>query len=165
MRKPQILISIILIVLAGCLPAPSSTPALPSPVLPSPVPLGEQQVIDIVWQAFDPNTSSHDKTAWDIIEVRSVTGQEVQDLFMGESVWGGCTSGPTPPDNASIVPDGSYWYVELQPRPATPRPVPTEFSSPTAPPMIPEPFVFQARFLVDAITGQVVARKISCVIY
>ncbi len=122
-------------------------------------------MIDIVWQAFDPNTSSHDRTAWDFIEVRSVTGQEVQDLFEGEPIPGGCAPGPTPPDNASIVPDGSYWFVDIQRRPVTPQPLPTEYYSPTAPPNIPEPFVFQARFLVDAITGQVVARKISCVIY
>ncbi len=162
MRKPQILISIILIVLAGCLPAPSSTPALPSPL-----PLDEQQVINIVWQAFDPNTSSHDQTAWDIIEVRNVTGQEVQDLFKGDTFHLVCTPGPTPPANASIVPDGSYWYVEILRHPVTPRPMPTELYSPTARPIIPEPYVYEAHFLVDAITGQVVARKISifCVIY
>lgn len=160
MRKPQILISIILIVLAGCLPAPSSTPALPSPV-----PLGEQQVIDIVWQAFDPNTSSHDRTAWDIIEVRSVTGQEVQDLFKGDTILCGYVPGPTPPANASLVPDGSYWYVVIRRHPVTPQPWPTELYSPTAPPRIPEPFTYEANFLVDAITGQVVARRIFCVIY
>ena len=155
MRKSHILISIILILLAGCQPAPSS---------PSSVPLGKGQVIDIVWQAFDPNTSSHDRTAWEF-EVRSVTGQEVQDLFTGRPIPGGCVPGPTPPDNVSIVPDGPYWVVEIQRRPVTPQPLPTEYYSPTAPPNIPEPFVYQARFLVDAITGQVVARKISCVIY
>jgi hypothetical protein len=136
-----------------------------TPALPSPIPLSEQQVIDIVWQALDPNTSSHNRTAWEIIVVQTVTGREVQDQFEGEPVPGGCAPGPTPPDNASIAPDGSYWYVEMQRISATPQPQPTGLFSPTAPPNIPEPFVYQAHFLIDAITGQVTARKLFCVIY
>jgi hypothetical protein len=160
MRKPQILISILLIVLTGCQLAPSSTPALPSPI-----PLSEQQVIDIVWQALDPNTSSHNQAAWKIVSMRTVTGQEVQDLFEGEPAHRICTPGPTPPENARIALDGSYWYVEMQPRSATPQPQGTKPLSPTAFPNVPEPFVYQAHFLVDVSTGQVVARKLHCVIY
>ena len=160
MRKQQFLISIMLIVLAGCQPAPSSTPASSSPI-----PLSRQQVTDIVWQALDPNTSSHNQAAWEIVGVQTVTGREVQDLFEGEPVPGGCAPGPTPHDNATIALDGSYWYVQMKPRFATPRPQPAEQFSPTAPPNVPEPFVNQAHFLVDAITGQVVAHKLYCVIY
>jgi hypothetical protein len=97
--------------------------------------------------------------------VGTVTGRDVQDLFEGEPVPGGCAPGPTPPDNAAIALDSPYWFVEMRPRSATPRPQPTEQSSPTAPPSIPEPFVYQAHFLVDAGTGRVVARKLHCVIY
>ena len=128
-------------------------------------PLSEQQVVDIVWQALEPNTSSHNQAAWEIADVQAVTGQEVQDLFEGEPVPGRCAPGPKPPDNATIAPEGSYWYVQMRPRSATPRPRPTKQYSPTAPPIVPEPFVYQAHFLVDASTGQVVARKLHCVIY
>lgn len=135
------------------------------PALPLSIPINEQQAIDIAWQALDPNTSSHSLTAWEIVVVKTITGREVQDLFKGEPVPGGCAPGPTPPDNASIVPDSSYWYVEMQRRSATPQPPPIELYSPTAPPNIPEPIVYQANFLIDAITGQVTARKLFCVIY
>jgi hypothetical protein len=134
--------------------------------LPKPILLSEKQVIDIAWQALDPNTSSHSRTAWETIVAKSVTGREVQDRFEGEPVPGKCTSGPTPPDNADIAPDGYYWYVEMIPRLATPRPQPTQLFSPTAPPNIPEPFIYLAYFLIDANTGQVTARKLLCgVIY
>lgn len=149
----------------GC--APSSTLTLAPPkataVPPTPIPISEQQAIDIVWQALDPNTSSHNQAAWEIIDVQTVTGREVQDQFEGEPVPGGCARGPTPPDNSTIALDGSYWYLQMRPRYATPRP-PAELS-PTSPPNVPEPFVYQAHFLVDSITGQVVARKLHCVIY
>lgn len=129
------------------------------------VPLSQQQVADIVWQALESNTSSHNRAAWEIVTVHSSTGREVQALFAGEPVPGGCAPGPTPPANAAIVLDQTYWYVQMKPRSATPRPQPTEQYSPTAPPSVPEPFVFQADFLVDASTGQIVARKLHCVIY
>lgn len=128
-------------------------------------PPSEQQVVAIVWQALEPNTSSHNQAAWEIIRVQAVTGQEVQDLFEGEPVLGGCVPGPAPRDNATVALDGSYWYVQMKPRSATPRPQPTEQFSPTAPPNVPEPFVYQAHFLVDVSTGQIVARKLYCVIY
>jgi hypothetical protein len=37
--------------------------------------------------------------------------------------------------------------------------------SPTAPLVVPEPFMYQAMFLMDAADDQVVARKLYCVIY
>jgi hypothetical protein len=128
-------------------------------------PLSEQQVTDLVWEALEPNTSSRDRAAWEVVGVEIVSARDVQDLFEGEPVPGRCAPGPTPPDNARIGRGGSYWYVQMKPRPATPRPVPTELFSPTAAPLVPEPYVYQAHFLVDADTGKVVARKLYCVIY
>jgi hypothetical protein len=55
--------------------------------------------------------------------------------------------------------------VDLKPRSATPLPSPTEEFSPTAPPNIPEPFLYRAEFLVDTGTGLIVARKLSCSVY
>jgi hypothetical protein len=128
-------------------------------------PPGEQQVSDIVWQALEPNTSSHNRTAWEIVRMETVTGRDVQDQFEGEPAPGGCVPGPQPPDNAGIALDGAYWYVQMKPRSVTPVPGPAEQFSPTAPPNIPEPFVYQADFLVDANTGKIAARKLYCVIY
>lgn len=132
---------------------------------PKAVPLDEQQVTRIVWQALEPNTSSHNQSAWEVVSIEPVTGGEVQDQFEGEPVPGGCAPGPNPPENATIAPDGSYWYVEMRPRPTTPQPQPPEQYSPTAPPLVPEPYIYQAHFLVDASTGQIIARKLLCVIY
>ena len=125
-------------------------------------PLREQQVIDIAWLALEPNTSSHNQAAWEVVSVQSVRGQEVLDMFEGEPV---SCPGPTPPKNAMIALDSFYWYVQMQRRPATPQPQPTEQFSPTAPPRIPEPFLYLAHFLIDSRTGHVVARKFDCVIY
>lgn len=132
---------------------------------PKASPPNEQQVLEVVWQALEPNTSSHSQAAWELVDARTVTGQEVLDLFEGEPVPGSCAPGPYPPDNAAIALNGSYWYVQMRPRTATPQTLPTEQFSPTAPPLVPEPFLYQAHFLVDARTGEVVARKLYCVIY
>ena len=64
--------------------------------------------------------------------------------------------------NGEIKPEGDYWFVGMSPKSATPLPRPT--LSPTAPPFIPEPFLRQALFLID-MDGNVVARKLFCVIY
>jgi hypothetical protein len=125
----------------------------------------EGQVLDIVWEALEPNTSSHNRSVWEVVEVRSVTGDETQEMFEGEPVPGNCAPGPRPPDNATITNDDSYWYVLMSPIHVTAEPPPTEQFSPTAPPNIPEPFLYQAHFLVDARNGEVIARKLDCVIY
>lgn len=142
--------------LASC-QIPTGLPASPSGGV------GEQQAVDVAWTTLEPNTSSRNRANWEVVAVRRVTGQEVAQEFEGE-VAPGCWKGPTPPANSPIDPAGDYWYVEMRPLPATSvpqnRPV-----SPTEPPAIPEPFVRGARFLVDVASGQVVARKLHCVIY
>jgi hypothetical protein len=122
--------------------------------------LSEQHLLDMAWDALEPHTSSHSQDNWEVVAVRQVNGQEVVALFQQEQprcVW------PTPLPNERIRPSGEYWYVEMKPRPATP--LPGEKLSPTAPPRIPEPFVRQAFFLLDAVEGRVVARMLYCVIY
>jgi hypothetical protein len=34
----------------------------------------QSQVIDIVWKALEPNTSSHERSNWQVVEVESVSG-------------------------------------------------------------------------------------------
>jgi hypothetical protein len=122
----------------------------------------EQQVRDTAWEALEPNTSSHNRVNWEFAEVRQVVGREVAEQFEGKPA-PGCP-GPTPPANGAIRPSGAYWYAHLKRRPATPLPQKGTVS-PTAPPVVPEPFMYQALFLIDATDGQVVARKLYCVIY
>ncbi len=155
------IILVTLVVIATCVGC-SQPSLLPNPFAVK-TPLNQAQVIKIAWQALDPNTHSHTQTAWEVNTIQIVTGQEVQDQFTGDPARG-CL-GPTPPDNTLIVPDGRYYYVEMQPIPAMPQPVPDGQYSSTAPPNIPEPFVQKAQFLIDAITGEVTARKLFCVIY
>jgi hypothetical protein len=121
-----------------------------------------EQVLDAAWEALEPNTSSHDRANWEVAEVRHVVGREVAEQFEGRPA-PGCP-GPTPPANGAISPSGAYWYVHLKRRPATPVPQ-TGTIPPTAPPVVPEPFMYQAMFLIDPADGQVVARKLYCVIY
>jgi hypothetical protein len=123
--------------------------------------LTEQQAVDTAWQALAPNTSSGERVNWQVVAVEQVKGQDVAEKFAGEPSLG-CWRGPTPVPNGEIRSAADYWYVELMPQPATPLPAAT--ISPTAPPLIPEPFLRQALFLVDS-DGQVIARKLYCVIY
>lgn len=122
--------------------------------------LTEQEVLDVAWKDLEPHTSSHDRANWEVVDVRQVKGREVAETFEREQprcIW------PTPLPNETISPSATYWYVELKPRPATP--LPGEKISPTAPPRIPEPFVYDAFFLINPADGQVVARMLHCVIY
>lgn len=125
--------------------------------------LPEAQVLDIVWNALDPYTSSHNRPAWQVMETQFGKGESVAKVFDGEPATG-CWSGPPPPENGEINPANDYWYVLMAPYPATPEPF-FGTSSPTAPPLIPEPFLKQAHFLIDPRAGDIIARKLICVVY
>jgi len=58
-----------------------------------------------------------------------------------------------------------YKPVQFQPLPATPLSPEGEMMSATAPPRIPEPFLYRADLLLEAESGKVVARRLYCVIY
>jgi hypothetical protein len=124
---------------------------------------GRSQVVEIVWEALEPNTSSRERSNWQVVEVRSVSGESVAERFEGDPA-PGCWSGPEPPENKAVRASKTYWYVLMVPTPATPEPYPGT-PSPTAPPQIPEPFLREAHFLVDPRTNEIVARKLHCVIY
>lgn len=125
--------------------------------------LPEAQVLDIVWAALEPNTSSHTQSNWQVKETQLVKGEKVAKQFEGEPVTG-CWFGPTPPENKEISPTNEYWYVLMTPSPATPEPF-YGTPSPTAPPLIPEPFLRQAHFLTEPRSGEIIARKLICVVY
>ncbi len=121
----------------------------------------EQQMRDAAWAALNPSTTSHNRAYWDFPEVRQVRGIEVSSQF-GKDAAPGCL-GPPPPANATIAAAQVYWFVRAERRAMTPIPQ-NRTLSPTGPPAIPDPFMYQALFLLDA-NGKVVARKLFCVIY
>lgn len=125
--------------------------------------LGEAQVIDIVWNSLEPNTSSHKRSSWQVMEAYLVIGEKILQQFEGEPA-PDCWFGPKPPENKEINPTKDYWYVLMTPYPATPEPF-YGTSSPTAPPLIPEPFLKYAYFLVDPLNGEIIARSLICIIY
>jgi hypothetical protein len=125
--------------------------------------ISQSQVIDIVWDALEPNTSSHNRSNWQVVEVQLVIGESVAERFEGEPA-PGCWSGLKLVENKSINSKDNYWFVLMTPKPATPMPS-YGTPSPTAPPLIPEPFLMEAYFLVDPETSDIVARRLICVIY
>jgi len=123
----------------------------------------EELVLDAVWTALEPNTASHDRGNWDVVEIYQIKGRQVDNRFEGEPA-PGCWSGPQPPENGDVKPGRTYWLVQMIPKPAAP--VPGQGTpSPTAPPNIPEPFLRAAHFLVDSQSGNIAARKLLCIIY
>jgi hypothetical protein len=122
------------------------------------------ELIDIVWIALEPNTSSHDLANWEAIDIKKVKGEEVIEQFEGDPA-PGCWKGPPPPENGTIDSLQTYWYVQMKPQPATPIPPKEGEYSPTAPPLIPEPHTRGATFLLDMDSLEIVARKLACVIY
>jgi hypothetical protein len=125
--------------------------------------ISQVQMIDIVWVALEPSTSSHNRSNWQVLEARLAIGENVAERFAGDPA-PGCWSGPKPAENKGINAKENYWFVLLTPKPATPMPF-YGTPSPTAPPLIPEPFLREASFLVDSETSDIVARKLICVIY
>jgi hypothetical protein len=148
--------AVVLLILAAC-GAGTETPSLPEPGPPA---IDRERATGAAWEALEPNTASHDRANWAVVEVRTVSGREVADEFEGWTYHGAC-GGPAPPPNGEIEPAETYWYVEMKPQPATPS---GPSMSPTAPPLVPEPFMFRALFLIDE-SGQVIARMLACVVY
>ena len=140
--------AVALLILAGCA-AGTETPAL-----------DRDRASDIAWEALEPNTMSHDRANWAVVEAHTASGQSVAEEFEGWTFYGAC-GGPAPPPNGEIEPSETYWYVEMRPQPATPS---GPSMSPTAPPLVPEPFMFRALFLIDG-SGQVISRVLTCVVY
>lgn len=123
--------------------------------------LSAGDVEKIAWEALEPNTSSHDRSNWKVVEVQSVQGAQVAEEFDAWVFYGYCP-GPEPPRNQTVDPGQTYWLARFEALRATPAVTPL---SPTAPPAIPEPFLYQAGFLIHPGTGQVLARYYHCVIY
>ena len=147
-RSLFLCVALVALLLAAC-GGGTSTPSL-----------NRDRASEIAWQALEPNTASHSRANWTVMEVQTVSGQNVAEEFEGWVYHAAC-GGPAPPPNSEIEPSQTYWFVELRPRPATPS---GPSMSPTAPPLVPEPFIQRALILLDE-SGQVEARMLACVVY
>jgi hypothetical protein len=121
--------------------------------------LGQQQALEIAWKALDPNTISHDVESWEIDEARKVVGGAVVSEFSIPSKQN--CPGPRPPDNQPIKVSSEYWYVRVLPHPQVLRPQ-KDIAAPSSMPIIPEPNIQSAIFLIEMYNGEVVARKLTC---
>jgi hypothetical protein len=121
--------------------------------------LGQQQALEIAWKALDPNTISHDVESWEINEAHKVLGGEVVSEFSLPSKEN--CPGPRPPDNQPIKISSEYWYIKVLPHPQVYRPQ-KDTAAPSSLPIIPEPNIKSAIFLIDMYNGEVIARKLTC---
>jgi hypothetical protein len=120
--------------------------------------LSQEQVLDIVWTDFRPNTSSQNRSNWENTQVSLVTGREVVGEFSVIPI--SKCPGPTLPENRAIRASSNYWFVKVVPRSFTPTDTATmQFGDEV---IIPEPLIHQASYLVDSTSGDIVARRLFC---
>lgn len=141
--KRLLLFSIVLFSLAACNRHPAR--------------LTQSQVIDIAWKALEPNTSSQNRSNWDILQAEKVTGLQVVDQF-GDAGYLKCP-GPAMPENLAIRASTEYWYIKAVPVHLLEG---SQKASNAPDGLVPEPILQEATFLIDPFSGQVVARKFFC---
>jgi hypothetical protein len=124
----------------------------------------EQQIRDIAWEALDPYTISHSRDAWEVIEIKKVFGHDISEQFKDEYYYGCMTTTTLVPEN-QINLSKLYWYVHMEPRPATSLPPKLKEPESTGNPrIIPEPSLSNALFLIDPDDGQVLVRRLGCAV-
>lgn len=120
--------------------------------------MSQQQVLDLVWTDFRPNTSSQNRSNWDNIEISLVSGREVVNEF--SAIPASSCPGPALPENRAIRASSQYWFVKVAPK------VISLANSDIAPTVdeviVPEPLIEGASYLVDSTTGEIVARRFFC---
>lgn len=120
--------------------------------------LTQEQVLNIIWDDFSPSTSSQDRNNWEHISFSLVNGREVVGEF--STVPNSQCPGPALPENKAIRATSQYWFVKVAPSEISYK---NADASPTVSEhIIPEPLIQQASFLVDAISGEIVARRFFC---
>lgn len=135
---------IVSLALAGCIEQPKR--------------LSQDQVLDLVWTDFRPSTSSQNRSNWDNVEVSLVSGREVVREFSAVPI--SRCPGPPLPENKAIRASSQYWMVKVMPKPIDLK---ASAASPTADKVIvPEPLFESASYLVDATSGEIVARRYFC---
>jgi hypothetical protein len=127
--------------------------------------LSEQKVRDLAWKALNPYTLSHNRDAWEVIEIRKVFWKDISDQFTSGYYYG-CRTKTTQESDRPIDLSKVYWYVHMEPRPVTP--LPPRRNEPVGtgnPPIKPEMNIENALFLIDPDNGQIIARRLGCIVY
>jgi hypothetical protein len=120
--------------------------------------LTQEQVMDIIWEDFRPNTSSQNRSNWENPLLSLVSGREVVNEFSAVPI--SRCPGPALPENKAIRASSQYWFAKVTPRDFSKG---GAASAATVDEMIiPEPLIQHASYLVDAITGEIVARRFFC---
>jgi len=120
--------------------------------------LSQEQVLDILWDDFRPNTSSQNRSNWDNTEFSLVTGREVVNEFSAVPI--SRCPGPALPENKAIRASSQYWFIKVAPKDLS---LTNSAAAPTVDELIvPEPLIQQASYLIDSITGEIVARRFFC---
>jgi hypothetical protein len=121
----------------------------------------EQQIGNIAWRALDPYTSSHNRKAWEIIEIKKVVGSEIIEQFKYREYYG-CITPATQIFDSGIDANKIYWFVHMKPRKVTP--LPPELITPATvdPLIVPDIVLANALFLIDPGNGQVLVRRLGC---
>jgi len=121
--------------------------------------INQQEALEFVWQALDPNTMSHNREDWEIHAADRVYGKDVVSEFA--AIHRVNCPGPSIPENKPIKITAEYWYIKVVPHPEALRRQ-QGTSSPELVPVVPEPNIEEAVFLIDLFNGDVIARKILC---
>lgn len=120
--------------------------------------LTQERVLDIVWEDLRPLTSTQNRGNWESTQISLVSGREVVGEFSALP-YQQCP-GPALPENQPIRAASRYWLVKVAPKD------PSQITTASAPTMdenfVPEPLIQQAYYLVDAINGEIVARRLFC---
>jgi hypothetical protein len=120
--------------------------------------LSQEQVLDILWDDFRPNTSSQNRSNWDNTQFSLVSGREAVSEFSTVPI--SQCPGPALPENKAIRASSQYWFIKVAPKEFSQT---AAASAPTADErIIPEPLIQQASYLIDSITGEIVARRFFC---
>jgi hypothetical protein len=121
--------------------------------------LGQQEALEIAWDTLDPNTQAHNRDDWEIHKAQITFGQDVVAEFM-DMRYSNCP-GPAVPENMPIKASSKYWYIKVVPHPEALRRDESTDSAELVP-VIPEPKITEASFLIDIYSGQVIARHLVC---
>lgn len=120
--------------------------------------LTQERVLTIVWEDLRPLTSTQNRSNWESTQISLVSGREVVSEFSALP-YQQCP-GPALPENQPIRASSRYWLVKVAPLP------PSMMSTDGAPTLeeniVPEPLIQQAYYLVDAISGEIIARRLFC---
>jgi hypothetical protein len=120
--------------------------------------MSQEQILDILWDDFRPNTSSQNRSNWDNTQLSLVSGREVVNEFSAVPI--SQCPGPALPENKAIRASSQYWFVKVAPKEFSQT---AAASAPTADEkIIPEPLIQHASYLIDAITGDIIARRFFC---